>query len=136
MGPCIISCWIIIANHSVGNPNMPLFERALMYSGFVRHSIEGLMSALFDFNRPDAVCPPNEVFCLLTKPRYILKLMGYENMDYTYSVLCLVGFYLVFNVVAYINFKWRLDSLNFLEKNRYYQYFKKIIWKYCYLKLC
>ncbi|KAI8118946.1 ATP-binding cassette sub-family G member 1 [Lucilia cuprina] len=135
LGPCIISCWVIFANHSVGNPNLSTFEKILMYSGYIRHSVEGFMSALFDFNRADSICPPDEVFCMLKKPRYLKKLVGFENLNYVHSILYLIGFYIFFNIFAYVNFKCRLGSLRFLEKNRYYQTIKMTIWKYVYIKL-
>lgn len=124
----------MFANHSVGNPDLSMFEKIVIYSGYIRHSVEGLMSALFDFNRPDSICPPEEVFCLLKKPKYLLKLVGYENLNYMYSILCLIGFYVLFNILAYINFKCRLGSLTFFERNRHYRNIKKFLLKYINLK--
>lgn len=106
-----------------------------MYSGYIRHSVEGLMSALFQFNRGDSVCPSDVVFCLFKKPKYMLKLVGYENLNYIHSILYLFGFYVFFNIVAYVNFKCRLKPFKFLERNRYYQTLKNTIWKYVCLKL-
>ncbi|KAM7344611.1 ATP-binding cassette sub-family G member 1-like isoform 1-T1 [Cochliomyia hominivorax] len=135
LGPCIISCWVILANHSVGNPNLSLFEKTLMYTGYIRHSIEGILASLIEFNRPDSICPPDVIFCLYKKPKFLLKIVGFENLNYFHSILYLFGFYILFNTIAYVNFKSRLSSFKFLERNRYYQMIKKTIWKCINIKL-
>lgn len=106
-----------------------------MYSGFNRHSVEAIVAALIGFNRPDSICPPSEVFCILKKPKYLLKLVGFENLNYIHSILYLFGFYVFFNILGYVNFKSRLGSIKFFEKNRCYQYVKKTLWKYVDIKL-
>lgn len=130
-----MSVLAILANHAVETTHLPLFESIVMYISFVRHSLEGLLAALLKHNRSDITCPPSEIFCLMSKPQYILKLMGSSDVDYARSVLCLIGFYTLFAALAFVNLKSRLTSSEYLQKNRQYRYVKYVLRKYLYIQM-
>ncbi|XP_073811722.1 ATP-binding cassette sub-family G member 1-like [Musca autumnalis] len=110
LGPTSMSVCIILANYATERDDLNLFERIVMNSSCLRHSLEGILAALLKFNRPDLICPPTEFFCLMEKPQRLLKLVGSSNVDYSQSVIWLLGFYALFTAVSYLVLKWRLTG--------------------------
>ncbi|XP_061390559.1 ATP-binding cassette sub-family G member 4-like, partial [Musca vetustissima] len=64
MGPNMCAIWIMFANYAVDRPHFHPLETFLMYTSFMRHSVEGLMITLFGYNRADLPCPENIVFTI------------------------------------------------------------------------
>lgn len=100
--------FIMLANYATEKSHLNILEKVVMYSSCLRYSIEGILAALFNYNRPDMICPPTEFFCVMSKPRFLLKLVGSLNVDYWRAVAGLVGFYILFSVMAYLSIRWRL----------------------------
>uniref|UniRef100_A0A1I8P001 ABC transporter domain-containing protein n=1 Tax=Stomoxys calcitrans TaxID=35570 RepID=A0A1I8P001_STOCA len=130
MGPNIAAVWIMLANYSVEKAYLHTWEKVLMYSSFIRHTFEGAMIALFDFNRSDFVCPPNIVLCLVTKPKLLLKISGIPDPSYVQAALFLLGFYILFTTLSFVVFKCRLSSFELLQRNSLYQYMRYLQSKY------
>ncbi|XP_075168690.1 ATP-binding cassette sub-family G member 4-like [Haematobia irritans] len=130
MGPNVIAIWVMFANYAVEKTHLSTWENLLMYSSFVRHALEGQMRALFDFNRPDFICPPDVVICLATKPVLLLKISGVSNFSFVDSALFLFGFYLLFTTMAWIVFRCRLSTMEFLQNIPLYQYMRYLQTKY------
>lgn len=124
IGPNITSIWVVLSHLGMENTEPSRFETFLMYTSYLKHSMEGILATLFKFNRPDLKCPPEELYCHFLKPKYLLRLLGSANVDYLRSVLFLIGFYGLFMVLAFLNFKSRLEISEFSIKNRYYLYLK------------
>ncbi|XP_058983765.1 ATP-binding cassette sub-family G member 4 isoform X2 [Musca domestica] len=108
IGPASIAVFIILANYATERGHISTLERAIMYTSCLRHSLEGILAALFKFNRADLICPPTEFFCLMAKPQSLLRLVGSLDVDYNRSVLFLLGYYVLFTVLAYFALRWRL----------------------------
>ncbi|XP_073847282.1 ATP-binding cassette sub-family G member 1-like isoform X2 [Musca autumnalis] len=108
IGPSSIAVFIILGNYATERDYLNLFERIAMNSSYLRHSLEGILAALLKFNRPDLICPSTEMFCLMTKPQRLLKLVGSSHVDYIQSVIWLLGFYSLFTAISYLALRWRL----------------------------
>uniref|UniRef100_A0A1I8NS89 ABC transporter domain-containing protein n=1 Tax=Stomoxys calcitrans TaxID=35570 RepID=A0A1I8NS89_STOCA len=134
MGPNIIAVFIMFSSYAIEKSHLNMLEDIMIYGSFVRHSLEGLMSALFQHNRQDLICPPDIIFCSGVKPQFILKATGTLNSNYIRAAASLFGFYTFFTLSAWIVFKCRLSSLEFLQKNPLYRYVRYVLSKYVFFK--
>ncbi|XP_073847271.1 ATP-binding cassette sub-family G member 1-like [Musca autumnalis] len=110
LAPYVMVLMVVIASYAVERNELSGWEQLLLQSSFLKYAIDGYLYTLLDFNRPNFPCPPNEIFCITAKPKYILKLAGNLKPSYVYSVLGLLGFYLLFTFMSYAIFKQRLRS--------------------------
>lgn len=92
-----------------GKDNIPIFIRFCMYFSYLRHSLEGIIQSIYGFNRDDMICPPDEKYCPYKKPAFLLRIMGFEDLDISHSVLALITFYVMFNLSALFLIKNRLS---------------------------
>ncbi|XP_005176004.1 ATP-binding cassette sub-family G member 4 [Musca domestica] len=134
MGPNMVAVWVMLSNYAVDRPTLHPVESFLMYSSFMRHSVEGLMETLFGFNRADLICPEKYLFCASVKPQFVMKLSGTSNANYLSSILFLLGFYIVFTLLAWLVLKCRFSSMEFLARNRFYRYLKYLQIRYLSVK--
>jgi hypothetical protein len=92
-----------------GKDNIPIFIRFCMYFSYLRHSLEGIIQSIYGFNRGDMVCPDDEKYCPYQKPDFLLKIMGFEDLNISHSVIALIIFYVAFNLAALFLIKNRLS---------------------------
>lgn len=79
-----------------------------MSLSYLRHALEGIVQSIYGFNREDMICPLD--FCPYKKPKFLLRIMGFEDLNVYTSILALIGFYLLFNATALILIKSRLSK--------------------------
>jgi hypothetical protein len=91
-----------------GRDDIPLVVRFFMSLSYLRFGLEGIIQAIYGYDRSDMICPPSESFCPFKKPVYLLKTMGFQNLNMSVSILALIGFYILFNTFAMILIKKRL----------------------------
>lgn len=92
-----------------GKDNIPIFIRFCMNFSYLRHSLEGIIQSIYGFGRNDMTCPPEEKYCPYKKPAFLLKMMGFEDVNINHSILALVTFYVSFNLLALFLIKNRLS---------------------------
>ena len=126
----VITPLMLLAGYGFGFgiKNISIFMKIAMNSSYLRHSVLGVMSALYGNNRQDSICPDKEVMCVFQKTQYLLKTIGLENCDYFISIMALIGFYLIFSIAGYLLIKDRLSisQSNFLL----FQYFTQFLRRY------
>lgn len=119
VGPVLSVPMILLSAYGVGYGKeiyIPSYLRFFMSMSYLRHGLEGLVAALYGNDRSDSICPETEMFCMFKKSRFFLSLLGFEGVDFTYSVSCLVIFYSVFTLAAFLMIKQRLafNSSNYI----------------------
>ncbi|XP_073845598.1 ATP-binding cassette sub-family G member 1-like [Musca autumnalis] len=134
MGPNITAVWIMLANYAIDRPHFHPIEKFVMYTSFMRHTVEGFMDTLFGYNRADLPCPDKYIFCANTKPYFIMKLTGNLNANYLSSIVFLIGFYILFTLLAWMILKCRFSSMEFLVQHRFYRYVKYLQMRYVSVK--
>lgn len=92
-----------------GRETIHPFVYILMKLSYLRYSLEGIVESIYGFGRVDMNCPNDEFFCPYKKPIFILRIMGFEDVNFKVSILSLFGFYLIFNVIAVYLIKDRLS---------------------------
>jgi len=110
IGPVFAVPIMLLSVYGIGGKDsIPLFVRILMSMSYLRYALEGIVTSIYGFGRPDMICPPSESFCPYKKPAFLLRIMGFEDIDIKVSILALILFYLAFNISAIILIKNRLS---------------------------
>lgn len=113
MGPVTAVPLILLSTFGMGygkGTYISPFMRFIMNCSYLRHSMEGIMEALYGYNRSDTICPPTEMFCMFKSARFLRVILGFENLNYTFSIVCLGLFYIIFTVLAFALIKHRLST--------------------------
>ncbi|ALC39759.1 CG4822 [Drosophila busckii] len=111
MGPVLAVPLILLSIYGIGygkDTYISPLMRFLMSLSFLRHGMEGLVAALYDYGRADTICGPEEMFCMFRKSQFLLMFLGFEQLNYLWSVCCLIAFYLFFTFAAYLLIRQRL----------------------------
>ncbi|ENN82468.1 hypothetical protein YQE_01157, partial [Dendroctonus ponderosae] len=74
-------------------------------------SMEGLLQAVYGYNREKLVCPEDEIFCLYTSPKQFLTELGMDKLPYWVDVGWITGYFILFRLLAYYSLKFRLKHL-------------------------
>lgn len=130
MGPVLAVPLILLSIYGIGYGGgtyiSPLM-RFLMHLSYLRHGMEGLVASLYDYGRADTICEDTEIFCSFKKSKVLLAFLGFEHMHYLWSLTCLIGFYLLFTVAAYIMIRQRLKKSSV---NPIFAYVLQLLTKY------
>ncbi|KAI9584047.1 hypothetical protein GQX74_010382 [Glossina fuscipes] len=113
MGPVTAVPLILLSTFGMGygkGTYISPFMRFIMNCSYLRHSMEGIMEALYGYNRSDTICPPTEIFCMFKSAKFLRVILGFENLNYTFSIVCLGIFYIIFTVLAFALIKHRLST--------------------------
>lgn len=110
MGPVVTVPLMLLAVYGMGNEmEMPPYLKILMSFSYLRYGLEGLLDAMYGYDRADAVCPDTEVFCMFAKASYLKSLLGFHDSNYLVSMVALSLYYLLFTIGAYYMIKMRLS---------------------------
>nr|ATY74521.1 ATP-binding cassette transporter G subfamily member 9 [Bactrocera dorsalis] len=131
MGPVVAVPLILLSCYGIGYGKAVYIHpvmRYLMQLSYLRHGMEGLVAALYGYDREDLHCPETEVFCMFKKSQFLLMILGFENLNYVFSVACLVLFYIIFTLAAYFMIRQRLSLRT--SNNVIVQYTKQLLVKH------
>lgn len=92
-----------------GKDGIPIYVRLLMSMSYLRYGLEGIVEAIYGFDRKDMECPNVEIFCPYKKPKFLLLQMGFEDVNTKVSICALMTFYIVFNFLAFYMIKQRIS---------------------------
>lgn len=76
----------------------------------MRHGMEGIVQAIYGYNRPAMKCPTEETLCLLRDPEIIFRLFGFEEVNILIPIVVLISFCFTFNFFAIILIRLRLST--------------------------
>ncbi|KNC20969.1 hypothetical protein FF38_09024 [Lucilia cuprina] len=131
MGPVMACPLILLSFFGMGygrEIEISVFMKFIMKLSYLRHGLEGLVEALYGYDRADTICPPSEMFCMYKNAQFLLTLLGFEDIHYWTSVAYLVVFYIFFTAAGYIIIKHRLSAS--AGSNRLLQYISQMLVKY------
>ncbi|CAG9767649.1 unnamed protein product [Ceutorhynchus assimilis] len=78
---------------------------------YMAFSLEGLLQAVYGFNRESLICPEEEDFCLYTNPKALLAEIGMNQASYWVDVGWVVVNLIVFRALAFCSLKFKIGSL-------------------------
>ena len=110
-GPVAVCPIMLLSVCGMGSgwETIPAPTRFFMKLSYLRYSLEGILESIYGFERDDMDCPGSELFCPYKKPKFLLRIMGFDNLDFRVSISALFGFYLFFNILAVYLLKNRLS---------------------------
>lgn len=112
VGPCIASPLILFSIYNMGaddnHKSVPWYFKLGMDLDYLRYSLEGILQSIYGFGRSYSLCPNNEMYCHFRKPDFLLRVMGFNDLSMMRTIVALVVFYCIFNLVAFILIKNRL----------------------------
>lgn len=130
MGPCLLVPLMLLSVYNIGGGirTVPKYMRVLMSISYLRYGLEGIIDAIYGFERGDMTCPDNEVFCPYKKPSFLKQIMGFEEVDFYTSLIALIFFYILFNATAFYLIRRRVLCQSY--DNYYVKYFQSMCIKY------
>ncbi|XP_050299547.1 ATP-binding cassette sub-family G member 1 [Anthonomus grandis grandis] len=84
------------------------FMSNLSYLSF---SMEGLMQAIYGYNRETLICPEEEIYCLYTEPSKLLADIGMDKLPYWVDVGWIVVNMILFRTLAFCSLSYKVKHL-------------------------
>jgi len=112
IGPVCTVPMMLLAVYGIGYGKtvfIPWYLRVFMSLSYLRYGLEGIIAAIYEYERDDMICPPEQIYCQFQKAKYTMVTMGFHDVDFTISVIALCGFYVIFNCFAYYLIRQRLS---------------------------
>lgn len=81
-GALLISYMILFGGFFILFTHMPKYLYWMSYFCFLRYSYDGIITAIYSYDRPKLACPEDVIYCHLSNPEYILKEMGVNGNVY------------------------------------------------------
>ena len=112
VGPVLTVPMMLLAVYGIGFGKgvvIPLYVRAVMAVSYLRYGLEGIIAAIYHYDREDMICPDEEIYCQYRNAKYLMTNMGFEGANFGISVVALVFFYFLFNAGAFYLIRQRLS---------------------------
>lgn len=78
---------------------------------YLSFSMEGMMQAVYGFNREALICPEEEVYCLYTNPAELLQDIGMNKLPYWADVGWIAFNVVLFRTLAYCSLRFKVQNL-------------------------
>lgn len=135
IGPVLVCPMMLLSVYGMGSgvDTIPPLVYFFMKLSYLRHALEGIVQSIYGYDRADMICPNDEMYCPYKKPQFLLRIMGFEQLDLRYSIFGLFAFYVIFNVAAVYLMKSRLSC----RRKQFWpiQYVSRVVKQYMNYKL-
>ncbi|XP_076673414.1 ATP-binding cassette subfamily G member 4 isoform X2 [Andrena cerasifolii] len=109
VGPALSVPLMLFAVQGLGETQtLPIYRKLIMYVSYIRYGLEGLVTALYGFNREKLYCPPEEIFCEFGAPRQILQTMQMEHVVFWVDLVALIAILIFLKILTYYLLRQRL----------------------------
>ncbi|KAB0799515.1 hypothetical protein PPYR_07395 [Photinus pyralis] len=109
LGPCLAVPIMLLAVYGIGQgSDIPPLIRFAMYFSYLRYGMEGLIIAIYGYDRPVLPCPEEVDICPLRDPAYLIKFMGMANVIFWVDILALIACFLIFRLASFYFLRQRL----------------------------
>lgn len=109
VGPTISVPLMLVAIQGIGeSEGLPIYRKMIMYLSYIRYGLEGLITALYGYNREKLYCPTTEIFCEFQMPRQLLVTMQMEHAVLWVDIIALVFILVILKVLTYYLLRQRL----------------------------
>lgn len=86
------------------------YIKIMMSFSYLRYGLEGLVDAMYGYDRDDTVCPSSEVYCMFAKANFLKMVLGFEDVNFVVSLVALIMYYFLFTIAAYYMIKIRIST--------------------------
>lgn len=87
--------------------DMPRYLYYCSYLSYLRYSFDGLVQAIYGFNRDKLACL-NNIYCHYSIPRVILEELSLTDGKYWIDIVVLIGYFILLRIIAYCMLKRKL----------------------------
>ena len=88
---------------------MPAYLEWLSYASYVRYSFEGVLQAIYGFDRPELICDHSDRHkCVFMYGEAILRELDVHNAKFYLDFIILCVFFVVLRIGCYIVLRWRV----------------------------
>ncbi|CAC5396574.1 ABCG1 [Mytilus coruscus] len=110
LGPVTAIPVLLFSGFFVNFQTMPVYLQWLSYISYLRYSFEGILHAIYGFDRENLDCSEDHVMkCQFNEPKDILEQWDVENVFFVdFIVLC--TFFVLLRVGCYFVLRWRVKS--------------------------
>ncbi|XP_017879116.1 ATP-binding cassette sub-family G member 1-like [Ceratina calcarata] len=110
VGPALSVPLMLVAIQGLGEgtETLPIYRRLIMYLSYIRYGLEGLVTALYGYNREKLNCPASEIFCEFGAPRQILHSMQMEHVVFWVDFVALIIILIVLRIITFYLLRQRL----------------------------
>ncbi|XP_050573971.1 ATP-binding cassette subfamily G member 4-like isoform X4 [Bombus affinis] len=109
VGPVISTPLVLVAIQGIGETeSLSIYRKLIMYLSYIRYAIEGLLVALYGYNREKLYCPPTEIFCPFGTPRQVLRTMQMEHVVFWVDIIALIIILICLRALSYYLLRQRL----------------------------
>lgn len=111
VGPVLTVPMMLLAIYGIGNGPVepPIYVRLLMSSSYLRYGMEGLIAAIYGYDRGRTECPDAEVYCAFSSADYLRQFMGFGEADFAVAMAGLAFYYVLFTVAAFFMVRMRIS---------------------------
>ncbi|KYM98650.1 ATP-binding cassette sub-family G member 1 [Cyphomyrmex costatus] len=110
-GAIIIAGMIVLAGFLVFFNHMPLTLYYVSYMNYYRFAFDGLIQAIYGFQREAIPCPSNVDYCHLRIPSLILEELKMTKSKFWIDVVILFAWFVVVRTMAYVTLKRKLSKM-------------------------
>lgn len=110
-GAVLIAMMVTLAGFLVFFNHMPRIFYYVSYINYYRFAFDGLVQAIYGFQREAIPCPSNIEYCHLRMPSLILEELSMTKSIFWIDVIVLLAWFVVIRIVAYVTLKRKLSKI-------------------------
>ncbi|XP_076649341.1 ATP-binding cassette sub-family G member 4 [Halictus rubicundus] len=107
-GPLFILPFLIFSGFFVQFRDAHPYLRWLFHLSFLKYGFEGVMVAIYGYNRPKLSC--SDVYCHFAVPEKLLSAVDMKQADYWFCMIVLTSLYFVLDIGAFALLKLKLEK--------------------------
>ncbi|KAL6262110.1 hypothetical protein P5V15_007211 [Pogonomyrmex californicus] len=97
--------FLVLFNH------MPKFLYYISYINYCRYSVDGLVQAIYGFQREKLICPSQYDYCHFRTPSLLLEELRMSKSIFWVDAVVLFAWFVVIRIMVYISLKKRLSKI-------------------------
>ncbi|KMQ91979.1 atp-binding cassette sub-family g member 1 [Lasius niger] len=110
-GAITVCAMLSLAGYLVFFNHMPVILYYVSYVNYFRYAFEGMVQAIYGFQRENLRCPSNVEYCHFRIPSIILEELSMSKPMFWIDVSMLFGWFVAIRILVYASLKRRLSKL-------------------------
>ncbi|VEN42430.1 unnamed protein product [Callosobruchus maculatus] len=109
-GAIALAVMIVLGGFLILFTHMSSYTYFFTYASFFSWGLEGMMQALYGYNRPELPCPDDEDYCHYTSPKVLLSDVGMTKQNYWFDVIWLLVVCCALRLLAFCTLRRQLKA--------------------------